>query len=132
MNRSGSITQSDEKASVGMYYNMYVLIIPTTLVCLLFSTAIPTSLFNFFLLLFVYTHIHIVCTKETTLLWSWYQWSPQYEVPCSMSQNMLTMHVAILIFKSKHYYNTLTYHVWYLYVVKHMCLLLLVELMFSS
>ena len=32
------------KASVGMYYT-YVLITPTTLVCLLFSTAIPTSRF---------------------------------------------------------------------------------------
>ena len=44
------------KASVGMYYT-YVLITPTTLVCLLFSTAIPTSLFNkelFFILVSVY------------------------------------------------------------------------------
>ena len=35
-----------------MYY-IYVLIIPTTLVCLLFSTAIPTSLFNFKQLFFI-------------------------------------------------------------------------------
>ena len=44
-----------KKASVGMYYT-YVLIIPTILVCLLFSTAIPTSLFiisNYFLYLSV-------------------------------------------------------------------------------
>ena len=44
------------KASVGMYYT-YVLITPTTLVCLLFSTAIPTSLFIkqlFFILVSVY------------------------------------------------------------------------------
>ena len=39
-----------------MYYT-YVLIFPTTLVCLLFSTAIPTSLFIkqlFFILVSVY------------------------------------------------------------------------------
>ena len=45
-----------KKASVGMYYT-YVLITPTTLVCLLFSTAIPTSLFIkqlFFILVSVY------------------------------------------------------------------------------
>ena len=48
--------KSDEKASVGMYYT-YVLITPTTLVCLLFSTAIPTSLFIkqlFFILVLLY------------------------------------------------------------------------------
>ena len=41
LNISHNLTR---KASVGMYY-AYVLITPTTLVCLLFSTAIPTSLF---------------------------------------------------------------------------------------
>ena len=48
VNKSNSITHSDlmRKASIGMYYNMHVLIIPTTLVCLLFSIAFPASLFN--------------------------------------------------------------------------------------
>ena len=53
------------KASVGMYYT-YVLIAPTTLVCLLFSTAIPTSLFIkqlFFVLVVLcnVTHVHVQC-----------------------------------------------------------------------
>ena len=50
-----SITQSDEpkKASVGMYYT-YVLIISIYYSCLFaFSTAIPTSLFNFKQLFFI-------------------------------------------------------------------------------
>ena len=40
-------------------YCTYVLIIPTTPVCLLFSTAIPTSLFNFKQLFFIL--VYIIC-----------------------------------------------------------------------
>ena len=53
------------KASVGMYYT-YVLITPTTLVCLLFSTAIPTSLFIkqlFFVLVILMTFDHFILLK---------------------------------------------------------------------
>ena len=46
-----------------MYYT-YVLIIPTTLVCLLFSTAIPTSLF--IKQLFFYTCIYIIMRTPDT------------------------------------------------------------------
>ena len=47
---SRSITQSDKKSKhIEMYYT-YMLIIPTTLVCLLFSTAIPTLLFRVLIL----------------------------------------------------------------------------------
>ena len=46
VNRSSIISHTLTKnARVGLYYT-YVLIIPTTLVCLLFSIVIPTSLFN--------------------------------------------------------------------------------------
>ena len=60
------ILRLTRKASVGMYYT-YVLITPTTLVChcLLFSTAIPTSLFIkqlFFILYIIISHCQIVYT----------------------------------------------------------------------
>ena len=57
-NINSSITHSDERSKhrdvCNMIHKLYVLIIPTTLVCLLFNTAIPTSLFyNYF-----YTYMH--------------------------------------------------------------------------
>ena len=49
-----------------MYYT-YVLIIPT-IVCLLFSTAIPTSLFNFKQLFFILVTITIIAELEFGLV----------------------------------------------------------------
>ena len=46
---------------------MYVLIIPTNLVCLLFSTVIPTSLFNlsnYFLYLYYYVVVTERCSRS--------------------------------------------------------------------
>ena len=53
VNRSKSITRSDEKSKRSDVLYMYVLIIPTAHVCLLFSTAIPISLFDFKQLFFI-------------------------------------------------------------------------------
>ena len=45
-----------------------MLIIPTTLVCLLFSTAIPTSLFNFKKLFFILVSVYFLIMLDHSVI----------------------------------------------------------------
>ena len=64
-----------------MYYT-YVLITPTTLVCLLFSTAIPTSLFIkqlfFILVIYIYGRVRAIPTYRVYRLYDMYMYIRTY------------------------------------------------------